>query len=778
MTKTIIITSGKGGVGKTNISVNTALELVRRQHRTCLFDADLGLANVDILLGIHPEKTLDDFVLKGENLKDIIVTTDSGLDVIPGSSGVERMADLNPEQLHRLIEGFSDLSGYDYFLIDTSSGISRGVVSFCLASSETLLVLTAESTSLTDAYAVLKVLSVNDYGGTVRIIVNKCVSVAQAKKTYSHFKAVADKHLNIDVAPGGIVLHDPLIERSVSRQKPVVTLFPDSIASKCIRALVTNLVQKGEVTEEQSTLEAFWSGYFEIVQSNIVLPGEHRRNEKNLNKNQRHAVGEEVPSKKNDTSERANYSTEYRAPIRDDFQQKLPKSDTLWLQSPAQLLSSMLLNFDGNNLSIEEMKRIISSDPVLIGKALQLYHFSQRMQVKGSISLDQLVLELGNDSVTGLLHSAAVQGILAADPGKNFFEVNRLWANSYQCGLLAYSLARLAHYHCPDEALVAGMLHDIGKLAVQAESPGIYSDSFDLSGNEDSVLNTERETVGKNHAEVGAELLEYWGLGHVIADAARYHLDSEDRIATAMVITKIVNVAQRLISAKEDNLDAVVKSSELMLGLVPADVLSCLKTSQKKTVRTAQRYGIQLNACVGRTNVEEACYHIRNQVVNHLAIKGILPHTKCVPQRVDRIRTIHMGLNALFGIQRVICLLPNTEQKELCARGFPGCYGSEFLQFISFGLEFKTSQVVDAHCTGRIRVIKAAESTSVADTQLLSASGCSILICLPLVVQGLCRGVIVCGMDELEYSRLKASQNNLQHFAALAATYFSPSEEL
>ena len=148
MTKTIVITSGKGGVGKTNISVNTALELAKRDYRTCLFDADFGLANVDIILGLHPEKTLNDVIYGDKNLEDIILHSEAGIDIIPGSSGIEKIANLTSDKISELVSAFSQLSEYDYFLIDTSSGISKSVISFCLAGTETFVVITSEATSL------------------------------------------------------------------------------------------------------------------------------------------------------------------------------------------------------------------------------------------------------------------------------------------------------------------------------------------------------------------------------------------------------------------------------------------------------------------------------------------------------------------------------------------------------------------------------------------------------------------------------------------------------
>ena len=163
MTRTITITSGKGGVGKTNLSLNLALELARLGHHTCLFDADFGTANVNILLGISPRYDIKDVISKDKVLNEIIIAEGEKIDLLPGSSGVEEMANLSSEQIDGLLSSMSAMEEYDYLLIDTAAGISKNVVSFCLASSEVVLVITHEPTSLTDAYALLKVLAANDF---------------------------------------------------------------------------------------------------------------------------------------------------------------------------------------------------------------------------------------------------------------------------------------------------------------------------------------------------------------------------------------------------------------------------------------------------------------------------------------------------------------------------------------------------------------------------------------------------------------------------------------
>jgi flagellar biosynthesis protein FlhG len=257
MPRVITITSGKGGVGKTSISLNLALELASRNQRVCLFDADLGLANINILTGIQPENDLESVIDGSLDLGDIVIKNFQGIDIIPGSSGVERMADLTREEADRLIRSFLGLGEYDYFIFDTSAGISSQVLSFCMASHEILLVITPEPTSLTDAYALLKVLSRKRYPSTVNVVVNQVKQANNAKQAYGQLRNTVNRFLSIKLSPLGIVARDKHVPMAVIAQTPFLKLFPDSAASKCIQLLGKKLLTK-EKNMEPISLEQFW----------------------------------------------------------------------------------------------------------------------------------------------------------------------------------------------------------------------------------------------------------------------------------------------------------------------------------------------------------------------------------------------------------------------------------------------------------------------------------------------------------------------------------------
>jgi len=280
MSRSITIASGKGGVGKTNIALNLALHLATYGHRVCLFDADLGLGNVNILLGLQPEYDLSNVILDGQDLKDIIMKVHNRIDILPGSSGLEEMANLAPDRREALIESLSEMDRYDLLLFDTSAGISRNVISFCLASSVVVLVITPEPTSLTDSFALLKILALNGFTGEPKVVINQCKDSDTAAMVYRKFKSAAIKHLNMDVSALGAIYQDPKVMEAVRQQRPFLSLYPDSSASRCIRQIGDCLMTAGTKRPETDNGQGFWSRCFQVIGEPLkLLDGRKKRHD-------------------------------------------------------------------------------------------------------------------------------------------------------------------------------------------------------------------------------------------------------------------------------------------------------------------------------------------------------------------------------------------------------------------------------------------------------------------------------------------------------------------
>ena len=250
--RVITVTSGKGGVGKSSISVNLAIQLSRMGKKVVIFDADFGLANIEIMLGIRPQYNLADLMFRGKNLQDIITEGQDKIGFISGGSGIQELTRLSREQIIYLTQKLFQLDKLaDIIIIDTGAGIADSVLEFVAASSEVILVATPEPTSITDAYALLKTLNKKSEfsvdNTNICMLANRISSEADGKELYEKLKVVADKFLQIPLTYLGGVPQDDNVSKAVIQQKPVTQLYPNSDASKAIVRIAEALCNGTEV---------------------------------------------------------------------------------------------------------------------------------------------------------------------------------------------------------------------------------------------------------------------------------------------------------------------------------------------------------------------------------------------------------------------------------------------------------------------------------------------------------------------------------------------------
>ncbi|MGZ5050359.1 MAG: MinD/ParA family protein [Methylobacter sp.] len=266
--RVIAVTSGKGGVGKTNLSVNVGIALSQMGQRVVLMDADMGLANVDILLGVYPQFNLS-HVLSGEKtLNEIMLQGPSGLRIIPGASGIQKMSELTSVEQAAVIHAFSEIDDIDVLIVDTAAGISGSVVNFARACQEIIVVVCDEPTSLTDAYAFIKLLN-RDYGlSHFHVITNMVQSVQQGHGLFQKLSKVTDRYLDVTLKFAGAVPYDEYLRKSVQKQQPVVMGFPRSKASLALKTIAARI--------DSWPLKSQAGGYIEFFIERMIQYGSHK----------------------------------------------------------------------------------------------------------------------------------------------------------------------------------------------------------------------------------------------------------------------------------------------------------------------------------------------------------------------------------------------------------------------------------------------------------------------------------------------------------------------
>jgi len=254
----IAVTGGKGGVGKTSVSVNLAMSMAMTGKQVMLLDGDLGLANVDVMLGLQPSFNLS-HVISGEcSLTDTIVEAPHGLMVIPAASGKRHMAELTPMQHAGLVHAFSDLrSQLDMLVIDTAAGLSDSVMTLTQASQQVIVVVTNDPSSITDAYALIKVLSREQGVDRIHVLTNMVHSPRDAKDIFESLRRVAERFLDVTLMELGSIPQDEWLQRAVRQQRAVVDAYPNCRAAAAFRQIATRAMSWSAPTGARGNLEFF-----------------------------------------------------------------------------------------------------------------------------------------------------------------------------------------------------------------------------------------------------------------------------------------------------------------------------------------------------------------------------------------------------------------------------------------------------------------------------------------------------------------------------------------
>ena len=271
-TKIITVTSGKGGVGKTNISTNLAIGYARLGKKVVLMDADLGLANVNVVLGIIPRYNLYHLIRRQRSLSDILMQTDYGIQIIAGASGFSKIANLSHDERQAVIKEMSLLSDTDLIIIDTGAGVSYNVISFVAAADQSVVVTTPEPTAITDAYGILKIIATefSDMRESPKVLVNRVRSASEGSMVAKRIISISNQFLNTKIDYLGHIYEDDIVHQAVTRQKPFLELNPKSKAAICIYHIV-NRLEKREELVKGGGLHGFFSRLFRSAQEEQTI---------------------------------------------------------------------------------------------------------------------------------------------------------------------------------------------------------------------------------------------------------------------------------------------------------------------------------------------------------------------------------------------------------------------------------------------------------------------------------------------------------------------------
>lgn len=240
--KIITVTSGKGGVGKSNFVVNLAITIQRLGKKVLIFDADIGMGNDDVLMGFMPKYNVFDVILNNRDIEEVVVTGPFGVKLLPGGSGLSRLDELTEEQRNRFLNKLSIIEDVDYVIMDTGAGINRSVLGFVACCEDLIILTTPEPTSLTDAYSLLKAVNHFKLKSSAKVVINRVMDEKEAKITFNKFNNAVTSFLKMELDYLGLISEDRKLVQAVRAQEPLVVAYPNCEASQDISRIAKNMV--------------------------------------------------------------------------------------------------------------------------------------------------------------------------------------------------------------------------------------------------------------------------------------------------------------------------------------------------------------------------------------------------------------------------------------------------------------------------------------------------------------------------------------------------------
>lgn len=249
-TRVITVTSGKGGVGKSNFVVNLSVLLQQRGKKVLIFDADIGMGNDDVLMGVYPKNNIFDIIFTGTKIKDIIIEGPCGVNLISGGSGLNKVGELTENEKMIFLSELEAMEDYDYLIMDTGAGVNKDILSFISAAEDLIVVTTPEPTSLTDAYSLIKTTDYFKLNSNVKIVVNRTFTRSEGQETFERISRAVNRFLDIKVEYIGCIMDDRKLVQSVRLQKPCVLAYPSCDAAKSIESIAMNILGEKNIQSD------------------------------------------------------------------------------------------------------------------------------------------------------------------------------------------------------------------------------------------------------------------------------------------------------------------------------------------------------------------------------------------------------------------------------------------------------------------------------------------------------------------------------------------------
>ncbi|KOR25877.1 MinD/ParA family protein [Clostridium sp. FAM 1755] len=262
--KIITVTSGKGGVGKSNFVVNLAITLQKMGKKVLILDADIGMGNDDVLMGVMPKYSIYDIIFNNKTIEQVLIKGPFGVKLLPAGTAITNLEGITEEQIERFIKNLSTLEELDYIIMDTGAGVNRSVLGFISCSEELIILTTPEPTAITDAYSLLKAVSHFNIKQNAKLVINKTIDDQDGKITYNKFKNAVNKFLHIDLEYLGCIQEDRKAIQAVRRQIPFVIVYPNCNASKDIISIAKNILGNSKIYNDDVSVERFFKKLFSI----------------------------------------------------------------------------------------------------------------------------------------------------------------------------------------------------------------------------------------------------------------------------------------------------------------------------------------------------------------------------------------------------------------------------------------------------------------------------------------------------------------------------------